>query len=68
MLKPPTVLNASIWILVLHLGFLPFPILWKTAQAQFPADHFDPLEPSAVVELPGTQRLTLQGDIASELV
>jgi hypothetical protein len=68
MLKPPKVLNVSIWILFLHLGFLSFPIPWKTAQAQFPADHFDPLEPSSVIELPGTQRLTLQGDIASELV
>jgi hypothetical protein len=36
--------------------------------AQFPEDHFDRLEASAVVELAGTQRLTLQGDIASELV
>lgn len=36
--------------------------------AQFPEDHFDRLDASAVVELAGTQRLTLQGDIASELV
>ena len=35
---------------------------------QFPADHFDKIEPSAAIELPGTERLGAQGDIASELV
>lgn len=38
------------------------------AQAQFPEDHFDRIDPAAVTILPGTDRLTLQGDIASELV
>jgi dienelactone hydrolase len=38
------------------------------AWAQFPAEHFDNLDPVNVVELQGTERLTLQGDIASELV
>ena len=39
-----------------------------SAWGQFPADHFDKIEPSAAIELPGTQRLSVQGDIASELV
>jgi cephalosporin-C deacetylase-like acetyl esterase len=38
------------------------------ALAQFPAEHFDPIDPADAIELVGTERLTLRGDIASELV
>ena len=49
------------WLLI-------FTGLGTCAMAQFPADHFDRIDPASAVELKGTERLTLQGDIASELV
>ena len=68
MLFRPQLNGKSVWRLVALCGSLWLNSLWHNVQAQFPADHFDKLDASAVVELPGTQKLTLQGDIASELV
>lgn len=45
-----------------------FVVIGACAMAQFPADHFDRIDPASAVELKGTERLKLQGDIASELV
>ncbi|MCE2809530.1 MAG: hypothetical protein LW850_03935 [Planctomycetaceae bacterium] len=60
-------LGKNRFILCIELLWI-FAGLEARAMAQFPAEHFDRIEPAKAIELPGTERLTLQGDIASELV
>ena len=60
-------LGKNRFILCIEL-LVVFTGLGACASAQFPAEHFDRIEPAKAIELPGTERLTLQGDIASELV
>lgn len=64
--------NSHRSALLKHVSAVIFTTLVTVASslglAQFPEDHFDRIDAAAAVALPGTDKLTLQGDIASELV
>lgn len=64
LLLPKKKQYPALWLLAILVAVLDANPIY----AQFPKDHFDNLPESAVLELPGTDRLTIQGDIASELV
>jgi dienelactone hydrolase len=65
---PQSIVSAGTVALIIFALIFFFASYTRLARAQFPPDHFDQLAPTAVVELSGTQRLNLHGDIASDLV